>query len=173
MRTGHVSEALEELERANAQLGRVVDPFARTSFLYVLSFSYMVAARYEEAVTVSARAIEEGERAGIEFAVDHSLLIQAAAYVGLRKLRQAQVCIAELERRSQATSDFVRDNLLLVRVRLAITVGDLDRALALLDIPFAPDGRSAFHGESQAYRALALASRGKRAQALRCARFSG
>jgi ATP/maltotriose-dependent transcriptional regulator MalT len=159
--TGQISAAITALEAADVMTSKVTDPFARTNQLQFLCYAYVLAARYEDALLVSARFIDEGRESGLEFAVDHGLLRKASAYIGMRRLREAQRAIDELQRRSQRASYLVLDQLVLLRVKMAIAAGDLDRANVLLESRFAGGERSAFRGEVRGYQAIVLAAQGE------------
>jgi DNA-binding CsgD family transcriptional regulator/tetratricopeptide (TPR) repeat protein len=159
--TGEIGAAIRALEAADVMTPKVTDPFARTNQLQFLCYAYVLAARYEDALAASARFIEEGRESGLEFAVDHGLLRKASAYIGMRRLREAQRSIDELQRRSQRASYLVLDQLVLLRVKMAIAAGDLKRANVLLESRFAGGERSAFRGEVRGYQAIVLAAQGE------------
>jgi DNA-binding NarL/FixJ family response regulator len=102
----------------------------------------------------------------LEFAVDYGFLRAACANIGMRQMRQAHRVIAALDRRSNDASAFILDNVILLRVRLAIAVGDVARALTLLDRQFAGGNRPAFRAEVRAYRSILLAAQGRTDDAL-------
>jgi len=157
---GEIDAAITALEAADVMTSKVTDPFARTNQLQFLSYAYVLASRYEDGLTASARFIDEGRESGLEFAVDHGLLRKASSYIGMRRLREAQRVIDELQRRSQHASYLILDQLVLLRVKMAIATGDLDRASVLLESRFAGGERSAFRGEVRGYRAIVMAARG-------------
>ncbi|MGZ4356699.1 MAG: response regulator transcription factor [Gaiellaceae bacterium] len=158
---GDVGAAIAAFEVADALTTKVEDPFARTNQLQFLSYAYLLAARYEEALQTSARLIDEARESGLEFAVDHGLLRRAASYIGMRKLRRAQQVIDELQRRSDRASYLILDQIILLRVKMAIAAGDLRRAGVLLRSRFSGGDRQAFLGELRGYRALLQASLGE------------
>ena len=139
----------------------VGDPFARTHALQSLSYTYLLSARYEESLSTSDRLSAEGQEAGLDFVLDHTLLRQAGAYVGLRMLGRAQRAIDALQRKAVSAPGYVRDNTLVQRIRLSITAGDLERAEALFDTPLARKNRPALQGELDGYRAIVATGRGR------------
>jgi ATP/maltotriose-dependent transcriptional regulator MalT len=157
---GEVKEAIIALESADTLTPKAGDPFARTNQLQFLCYAYLLAARYEQALEASARFLEEGRDTGLEFAVDHGLLRQIGAYIGLRRLREAQRSIDELQRRAVGASDLVIDQLVLLRVKLAVAAGDLRRASILLNSRFSDSQRLAFRGELRGYAAIVAAALG-------------
>jgi DNA-binding CsgD family transcriptional regulator len=148
------------LELAKELVSKCADPFVRTNFTHRLAYAYLLSAEYEDALSATSDAIAEGRDAGLQFVIDYDLLRRAAAYVGMRQLRQAQRTIEELQRRSSAASHFVITNLVLQRVKLAIAAGDLERATTLLATQSIEGERPAFRGEVRGYRAILSAAIG-------------
>ena len=157
---GCAADAVEQLELAESLMAGVEEPFSRTNLLHHLSYTYVLVAQYEKAVAVSLRVADEARDVGMSFVIDYALLRRAAAYSGMRRLGQTQGVLDDLQRRSEAASTFVLDNLKLLRARLALTSGDLERAHALLDMRFRVRERPAFQGEVCGYRAIVSAGLG-------------
>jgi ATP/maltotriose-dependent transcriptional regulator MalT len=158
--SGRVRDSVVQLELAKELVSRSSDPFVRTNFMHRLAYGYLLSAQYEQAVSATADTIMEGREAGLQFVIDYDLGQQAAAYVGMRRLRQAQRAIDELRRRSSAASHFVVTNLILQRVRLAIAAGDQKRAMTLLAAQPVDGERPAFRGEARGYKAILYAAGG-------------
>ena len=158
--SGDLRVASQTLELANSTIAEVDDPFARTNLLQYLSYMYLLNGRYAQSLAASDRLMSESMESGLEFAVDHALLRRTGAYVGMRMLNRAQRSIEELQRRSNSASDFVHDNTLLQRIRLAIAAGDLRRAARLFEASFSERSREAFHSELQAYHSIVAAGLG-------------
>src|SRR5581483_7658782 len=144
---GRIRAAIDVLEVAAASLAQNQDPFARTSTLHYLAYAYLLAARYDDSVQASQRQIAEGRETGLEFAVDHGLLRLIGANVGFRRFADANRAIHELRNRITKASGFIRENLALQEVKLAIAVGDLERGRTLLERDFGGNIRPAFFGE--------------------------
>jgi LuxR family transcriptional regulator, maltose regulon positive regulatory protein len=155
---GLVTEAVKALEFAAASVSEAHDPFARTSSLHYLAYAYLLAARYDESIEASKRQIAEARETGLAFVVDHGLLRQAGANIGLRKFGNAQRALDELRSRSTEISTFISSNLLLQEAKLGIAIGDLERARNLLERTPRDEARPAFRGELAAYRALVAAA---------------
>ncbi|HEX5247418.1 MAG TPA: LuxR C-terminal-related transcriptional regulator [Gaiellaceae bacterium] len=164
--SGHVRDAVIQLELAKELILKSADPFVRTNFMHRLAYGYLLSARYEQAASATSDTIMEGREAGLQFVIDYDLGQRAAAYVGMRRLRQAQRAIDELQRRSSAASHFVLTNLVLQRVRLAIAAGDRERASILLAAQPVEGERPAFRGEVRGYRAVLSAACGDVDEAL-------
>ena len=157
---GALQDAVTQLERAESMLPQISDPFARTNVLHFLAYTYLLTARYEDAIAAAGRQIEDGQSAGLEFVVDYALLRRVGALIGMRKFGEGRTAIAELERRFDAASSFIRENVIIQRVKLAIAVGDLDRAETFLDGDFLGARRLAFRGELAGYKSLVAAAKG-------------
>lgn len=164
--SGNVRDGLPLIEMAAARVSSAHDPFVRTGTLHYLAYAYLLAGRYVEALTATERALEEARETGLEFAVDFALLRRAAAFAGMRRVREALRTINELNRRASSAPDFVRDNLVLLHVKLAISAGDLPRARSLLASDFARRDRAPFRGELHGYNSICLAALGNRRAAL-------
>ena len=157
---GNVEQAIADLSLAASMLDAVADPFARTNLLHHLTYIYLLAARYDEAHDVALRTLEESRETGLSFVGDYSEVRLASAYIGMRRLGDAQRVIDRLERTARSRSPFIKENISLQRVRLAIAIGDADRAAALLDMLPCDASRPAFAGEVAGYRTLVAVSLG-------------
>jgi ATP/maltotriose-dependent transcriptional regulator MalT len=155
---GSHHRALAAAEKAVAISSSVSDPYLRTNALYVLAQMERSAAHYDRALEASTALRTEAEDAGLEFVLDHVLLVEAAAYTGLRLMRTASAVVRELERRAERTSDHVRGNTVLLKARLRLASGDLLGAAAVIDRgpPAVP---LMLHGEHFALQALVAAAR--------------
>jgi DNA-binding CsgD family transcriptional regulator/tetratricopeptide (TPR) repeat protein len=158
--SGRIRDAVRVLEVAVASLSKNQDPFARTSTLHYLAYAYLLAARYDESIQTAQRQIAEGRETGLAFVIDHGFLRLIGANVGLRRFADANRAIHELRSRFTKVSVFIRDNLALQEVKLAIAIGDLERGRTLLERNFGDDLRPAFAGELAAYRGLVAAALG-------------
>jgi ATP/maltotriose-dependent transcriptional regulator MalT len=159
-RDGDVRGAVKHLERAAELIAATNDPFVRTTVMHQLAYVYLLLARYEEALPLSTAVISEARATGLEFATDHGLLQRITAHTGVRRFGAAQSALDDLQRRGQTASDFVRTNIVLRRVRLAISTGDLTRAANLLVACADESGRPAFRGEVRGYQAIVVAAEG-------------
>lgn len=157
---GYVTDAIKALEASAASLSHDQDPFARTSALHYLAYAYLLAARYDDSLQTTRRQIAEGRETGLAFVADHGLLRHIGASIGSRRFAEASRAICELRRRFAEVSVFIRDNLALQEVKLAISVGDLGKGRTLLEQDFGDEVRPAFAGEVAAYRAIVCASLG-------------
>jgi ATP/maltotriose-dependent transcriptional regulator MalT len=158
--SGCIRDSVVQLELARELISKSADPFVRTNFTHRLAYAYLLSARYEEAISATGETIAEARSAGLQVVIDYDLLQRAAAYTGMRRLREAQRTIDEVQRRSAAASHFVLTNLVLQRVRLAIAAGDRERARRLVATQLTEGERAAFRGEVRGYRAVLSAALG-------------
>ncbi|HEY4433822.1 MAG TPA: LuxR C-terminal-related transcriptional regulator [Candidatus Cybelea sp.] len=165
--SGNVNASIRALDVATGLLPDCTDPFARTNLLHYLSYVQLLAARYENALSVADELANESRESNLQFGLEYATLRRAGAYTGLRRIGLAHAAIEELRRPPTAAPDFVSSNVVLHRVRLAITVGDLDRALALLTTEIKGGDRPAFRGEVRGYKAIVAAALGDVAAATR------
>ncbi len=159
-RSGNVRDALTQLELARELTTKANDPFVRTNVLHQLSYIYSLAAKYEDALRLAEELIVEAHATGLDFVVDYGLLQQARASVGMRRFGQARSTLDKFESRRESVSDNVRTNIVMQRVRIAISIGDLARATELLAISEVANSRPAFRGEVRGYQGLVLAAIG-------------
>lgn len=157
---GDVGSAVGELELAEGLLPEVRDPFARTNLLHFLTYTYLLGARYQDVLEAAERLAEEARDSGLRFAGEYAVLRRTGALIGLRRLGNAQAAIESMREPSETTADFITSNVVLQRVRLAITVGDFERAIRLLSGDIKGGDRPAFRGEVRAYTALVAAATG-------------
>jgi hypothetical protein len=117
-------------------------------------------ANYDLALDLTEQQIDDARSSGLEFAADHALTTRAGAFIGLRKLGEAQRILQELEARSDSVSTYVTGQRQLKLARLKAAAGDVHRAEIILRPAQPLDLPRAFHGEWLASRALYLAALG-------------
>jgi len=153
---GDVHAAADALARGFGLLPYVLDPLQRTNFLNLRGAVLLYLADYEEALRASDELIAEAKSAGLDFVVDHALIMRAGAEVGLRRFGLARKTLAELRRRA-SRAEFIRVQTSLKEAMLRLATGDLARAEALLSAQ-PPSGLSkAIPGEWLGLRALVRA----------------
>lgn len=158
--------AAREFELASGLLTHVHDPVHRTNFLNLWAHVLVVTGEYDAALELARQQTTEAVQSGLDFAVDHGLLTQAGALVGLRRFRDAQRLIGQLEASRSARSDFILRNTHLMVARLRIAVGDLERAEVLLRHRAGTSSDPWL--EQLAYRGLVFAAIGRRDEADAC-----
>ena len=143
--------AANEFDLSSGLLPQVRDPVLRTNFLNMHAHVMVVVGNYDAAILLADQQISEAGLSGVEFAVDHGRLSKAGALIGLRRFRDAQHVIAQLERSPSAESDYILRNTNLMAARLRIAMGDLERAEILLrrrtgTSPIPWPEQTAYHG---------------------------
>jgi ATP/maltotriose-dependent transcriptional regulator MalT len=157
---GDVRAVAEKTELARALLPHVRDPFLATNALNVFAGVAVVLARYESALSLADQMLKEARSSGLDFALDHGLLVRASALIGLRRLSAAQRALNEIEDRSDRISAHIVGNLQLQKARLKIASGDLERASQLLECEPPEPLPEVYTSELLAYRGLLFAARG-------------
>jgi ATP/maltotriose-dependent transcriptional regulator MalT len=156
-----IDVAASELELAEGLLPHVSDPLLRTNFINAQSMVLIYQARYDDALETARRLLEEARSNSLDFVVDHALLAQTAALIGLRQVAAARKSLREVERRAHTASTFVTVQANLRAVALNVTTGDLDRAEILLRSSLPTSLPVAGYAEWNAFRALVLAAIGR------------
>jgi LuxR family maltose regulon positive regulatory protein len=164
--TRSMEETLAGSCKAQSLLMLPADPLARLASLNQHSWALGWAGRYEEALGAAERALAEADESAIDFVVSHALLAKATALVGLRRFAAAQEVLSTLTRRLREEPEgWVSTNAAMVRARLQVSLGNLDRASDELVLD--PDARQALtlRTEYDASRALIQAASGSTTQA--------
>jgi LuxR family maltose regulon positive regulatory protein len=110
-------------------LEHVSDPIVRTGFLNSLADTLVMAGRYADAERVADRELGEAERFRLDFVVPNAVATIAAAKCGEGRYTAALGLIDRAERADQTRDSFVRTNCVGLRVRVHISLGNLDQAL--------------------------------------------
>jgi LuxR family maltose regulon positive regulatory protein len=172
-----VDDALLATQKARSLLALPTDPLTRLATLNQHSWALGWAGRYREALAASEHSLVEANELAVDFVISHALLAKAVALVGLRRFGAAHETLAILARRLREEPDsWASTNVALVRSKLQISLGDLDRAADELVLD--PDVQTSIgmRSEYDAFRALVEAARGSSSRARdhleRCARGS-
>jgi ATP/maltotriose-dependent transcriptional regulator MalT len=157
---GGLAEAVDEALGAFS-LAADCDPVIASSYFNALSRCFILLGRYDDALSLANRSIDQAEGARLRFALPHGLISKAIALLGLRDHPGATSALKEAERLAVTMHD--RHNLVdarAVRCRLALSLGDARGAISATDDP--PFGViEAMRAEYVATRALALACAGR------------
>jgi ATP/maltotriose-dependent transcriptional regulator MalT len=116
-----------------------------------------VVGNYDEALEAAEGLAQEARRAGLDFVLDHVLLVRAAALIGTRSIRAAKDVLRELE---AIPSAHIRANATVAKARLKIASGDLKTAAVILAEPIELPTLG-MQGEFHAFRALVEAALGQ------------
>jgi DNA-binding CsgD family transcriptional regulator len=148
-----------------------------TGLLNVFAHITVSLAQYERTLTLTDEMLLEARSAGLDFAVDHALVVRAAAFIGLRSLSAAQRTLNEVQQGGEQVSAHVAGNAWIQEIKLRIASGDLQRASVLSQRELPDSLGPSLRGEFLAHRGLVFAALGethRAAKALRDAsRFDG
>jgi LuxR family transcriptional regulator, maltose regulon positive regulatory protein len=154
---GSFRDALALAEQSAALAASARDPLLRTNALHMRAHLLRVVGEYEEALDAAEAVAEEARRAGLDFVLDHVLLIRAAALIGTRSIRAAKEVLREVEK---LPSTHIHANAAIAKARLRIATGDLRSAAVTLaetiELP-----TLGMQGEFHAFRALVSACLGQ------------
>jgi DNA-binding NarL/FixJ family response regulator len=170
-RGGVEREALLQFEKA-ALVGRDVDPFIGTLFLYVLAYTHVMSAHYTPGLAIARAALDQARVNGLDFAIPHITAAQAAANVGLRNFGASRLFIEKLYGEASSVRDrFQASNRVVLAARRSLAQRrDGIEALRLLSAPATDAPTKALQGEWLGLRALTLATLGQIDESLRAAR---
>jgi ATP/maltotriose-dependent transcriptional regulator MalT len=162
---GDLRDAGEKCELARAFASHVRDPFTTTGLLNVSANVAVLLGQYERTLTLTDEMLSEAKATGLDFAVDHALVVRASALIGLRRLAAAQRALHEVRNRSDNVSAHIVGNVQLQEVRLRIASGDLEHASVLSQRKLPDSLGQAMRGELLAHGGLVLAGLGEIARA--------
>jgi LuxR family maltose regulon positive regulatory protein len=144
------------------------DPLIHTSFLNHYAYALTSAARYREAQEAIAREIEEARQYRLDFAIPLAQFLEARCLLGLRRDHEASQLLRQLNQLAlERRDDFMLIESRTLAARLALTIGEVARAVGLTrETPerIQPTGA---YGEYLAYRAMSLACTARPDAALR------
>lgn len=172
---GSFPQAVDNARGALSLATEGIDPWVHGSTLSFCSHCLIFAGRYEESLEHVDALTRVAETYGFDFQLPIAEFHRARALVGLRRFGQAARVLDRLERGMKDDDIYFRANLPLQRARLHASVGELERALALLSsLPSRLAGPSSggellgwqalFHaaaGESERARELAVEGAGR------------
>ena len=106
------------------------DPLVRSALFRALAAVRVLAANYTEALEAVRRALTEAERFHIDFVRPHTLVSQAAAYIGLRRFTEATASLQEIQVAARQMNDpYLAANVDILRCRLLLNEGSPEAAL--------------------------------------------
>jgi LuxR family maltose regulon positive regulatory protein len=157
---GRINQTVAAWIKASALVPHVRDPLLRTSFLNQFSHATLANAQYDQALEIAQAQIDEATKSGLDFVIDHGMLVKAGASVGIRKLREAHAVLLAIEKRPETVSGYIALSIGLLTAKLRIASGDTETAMNhLLRDPPSKVPPSAV-GELLAYRGLLQAVTG-------------
>jgi DNA-binding NarL/FixJ family response regulator len=155
-----------QLEEALHAVSGVADPRARSSLAFTFAYALALKSEYREALELAHQARDEVDEFQLEFARPHSNWNLAFIHMGLRRFGAAERCLQLVEDASrQRPLGYHVLNARILRSRMALQTGELDRALELTQVSIKEVTIPSLHGEFLATRALACAAAGDRERA--------
>jgi DNA-binding CsgD family transcriptional regulator/tetratricopeptide (TPR) repeat protein len=166
LRQGGLENAASMGLATEPMLDLVSDPIVRTGFLNSLADILVMAGRYRDAERVANRELRESERFRLEFVAPNATLTIAAAKCGQGRYTGSLALIERALRIDRERDPFVTTNSVGLRVRVHLSLGNLDQALhSASDLGVV--ARDDIHSEVCAVSAFACALGGLTDQALR------
>jgi LuxR family transcriptional regulator, maltose regulon positive regulatory protein len=134
------------------------DPLVHTSFLHYYGYALVCAAHFAKAATTVAQELAEAQQYRLDFVVPLAQFLEARCLIGLNRHSKAARLLEHLNELSlDHRNDFMLIESRMLSARLALALGDVERAAALTrETPERKEPRGAY-GEYLAIRALALA----------------
>lgn len=166
---GDLEQAMDRARWALALAKEDMDPIAHTALLHTYSYALIITGRYHDSLKHVDALTRVAETCGLEFPVSYAQIDRAKALIGMRRFGVASRALSVLQRRIQdQPRSFFLCNVPVERARLYASVGDLDRALAVLSTGPVEELSKAGRGEYLGWQAAvhAAAGRAERAQAL-------
>jgi LuxR family transcriptional regulator, maltose regulon positive regulatory protein len=161
-RKGNLRPALLDAAAVSGLVSEASDPTVRSAFWHAYAAALSLAGEHSDALDAVDEALREIESFNVEFARAHTLLNRATAELGLRRYRDAQQTLEELEvLAKQRRDDYVLTNARVIRSRLLLQTGLPDEALAILSTERAKPTSRSMHAEFLATKAAALACSGR------------
>jgi ATP/maltotriose-dependent transcriptional regulator MalT len=156
---GHAGSALEAAETAVVLASQFADPLLKTNALNIRAHLLRLCGEYERALEKARELRRVAEETGLDFVIDHALLTETGAFIGLRSVGLAREVLRKIEVRGRTNVEHIRRNAVMLAAKLKIVTGDIAGAALALDIS-EPSGRFTATGEYRALRALLAAALG-------------
>jgi ATP/maltotriose-dependent transcriptional regulator MalT len=127
---GSLDDALRRAEVTLGWINGPIDPIVHTGFLQTLAYALAVAARYEDAETVSEAELCEGSRARLAFVHRHAVCTRAMARLGQRAFSAALRDVeTAFELATEADDLHCQMNSLAISARIHLAQANESRAL--------------------------------------------
>lgn len=136
----------------------VPDPRARTSFTYGMVYALALRTEYLRALDLALSGQEEADAFNLEFAIPYTQWNLALVNLGLRRFGAAENHLQRVEDAiTERPLGFHALNAQILRMRLALQTGELDRAAQLMRLPDNESAIPSLHAEHRATQGLCLA----------------
>jgi LuxR family maltose regulon positive regulatory protein len=162
---GGIDDSIAHARSAESMLAQATDPLARTSFMNNFADALVVAARYEAALAVADRELDELEKFRLRFATPYATLVRAAALCGCGNIdAAADLCAATLDE-YESPDAYIRLSARMILARALLLQGAHDAAIDLVPESSDVGVTGALSGHYCATRALALFAAGRETEA--------
>jgi LuxR family maltose regulon positive regulatory protein len=156
-----------DLDETLHALPLVADPRARTSFTYCVVYALSLRAEYLQASELATSGRTEVDAFNLAFARPYTEWNLALVNLGLRRFGAAERNLQRVEdAMSQRPVGFHVLNARILRMRLALQTGELDRVAELMRSPDHESAIPSLHAEHRATQGLCLAVLGQPVEAL-------
>jgi ATP/maltotriose-dependent transcriptional regulator MalT len=157
----------QELSPLIERAPEATDPLVRSALFRTIAAVLVLGGEYQRALGAVHQGLAEAERFHLEFVRPHSLLSQAAAYIGLRRFSEATSAIQEIRVAAQQMDDgYLAANADILRCRLLLSEGSARAALDATSGSWSRGPIAARRMEFEVTRAAALACGGQPGVAL-------
>jgi LuxR family transcriptional regulator, maltose regulon positive regulatory protein len=147
---------------------RATDPLGLTAFLHVLATLQNLRAHYTDALHLAAEQLTFASRYRLGLPIVHARLNQAISWLGLGDFRKSANALDDIGRQLPASGDaYLEPTIRTIRCRLLTAMHQFQDAISLTEDEGDPISSPPLRAEYLAYRALAFACTGDRANAMR------
>jgi ATP/maltotriose-dependent transcriptional regulator MalT len=137
VRVQGVGRARDLAKRAERLLEHPCDPVVRCGFYQMLAITLSLAGEYNEALRIADLELAEARHNLLSFVLPHAYTSHALANLGLRRFRNAESYIDEIDQAASAQDDLhSRLNAAALKTRLHLAQGETQKALRAIEISF-------------------------------------
>jgi DNA-binding NarL/FixJ family response regulator len=168
MSEGGFIPPVSDLSSLSELAGGAKDPLIKSALLRAVAAALVLRADYPAALEAVERTLQEAEQFHLDFVRPHTLISQAAAYIGLREFRRASVVLDEVAAATRQMKDaYLTENIDILRCRLLLSQGSPAAALRAISATWPSSPTPSRQAEFAATRAAAVACNGDPRAALR------
>jgi len=172
-RIGRVGAAAREAEHMMGLLAHVTDPLAKTFFLHQAAYLNVLASQYERGEELARVALDEIDRSRLDFARAPVISTAAAAQLGTRRFRRAELALKIAGDAAHKTSFAYEEvNVRALVARLELARRRPQAAFQALDVREVDGAHPTLRGECRALLAVAAAIGGESRTATRLAQLA-
>jgi ATP/maltotriose-dependent transcriptional regulator MalT len=172
-RTGRVASAARDAEHMMNLLPHVTDPLAKTFFLHQAAYLNVLASQYERGEHLARSALDEIDRSRLGFARAPVISTAAAAQLGTRRFKRAELALKLAGDAAQKTHFAYEEvNVRALIARLELARRRPEEAFRVLDVRQVDVAHPTLRGECRALLAVIAAITGDTRAAARLARLA-